>query len=323
MKRALLVIAVLVASLAGLEAQNLSKATRIGVFLSGSEASSREYLQGLEQGLADLGLVEGKNIQLELRYANGQMERLDSVAVELARSGADIIFVGGDQATSAVKRATDKIPIVAVTCDALAAGLVTNLARPGGNITGVTCINADLAAKRIEVIKEAIPSLSRIGVALNPSDKRMASELMEAERAATAYLISVQKLVVTKPEEIENAFSKAAESGLGGVVIVFDSMTFFNRAKLAETAVRHRMPTIFNFRQYVDAGGLLSFGPNLRDMYRQSAHHILKVIKGEAPGDIPMEQPTRFELVINLKTAKALGLTVPPSLITRADEVIE
>jgi putative tryptophan/tyrosine transport system substrate-binding protein len=323
MRRLLLGCAVLVASISGLEAQDRSNATRIGVLAPGSEASMRGYLQGLRQGLADLGLIDGQNIQLNIQYANGKIERLNSIAVEFARSGADIIFTGGDQAASAAKRATDKVPIVAVACDALAAGLVTNLARPGENITGITCINADLAAKRIELFKDAIPSLSRIGVVLNPSDRRMVSELGESEDAAKAHMISLQELDVTKPEEIEIAFARAAESGLGGVAVIFDSMTFFNRAKLAETAARNQIPTIFNFREYVDAGGLLSYGPNLRDMYRQSARHILKIIQGESPGDIPMEQPTRFELVINLKTAKMLGLTMPPTLIARTDDVIE
>ena len=241
---------------------------------------------------AQHGLIEGRGVLVEVRYAAGQIDRLSSIAVELAKSGVDLIFTGGDQGAWAVKRATDKIPIVAVTCDALAAELVTNLARPDGNLTGVTCINSDLSGKRVELIKESIPSLSRLGAVLNPDDKRMAAELKEAERAAKASSIAIHPLVVTKPEDIEPAFSKAA--AFGGVVVVFDAMTFFHRAKLADIAIRNRVATIFNFRQYVDAGGLLSFGPNLRDMYRQSARHIQKILKGEAPGEIPMEQPTRL-----------------------------
>jgi putative tryptophan/tyrosine transport system substrate-binding protein len=280
-------------------------------------------LEGLRQGLTQQALIEGKNFQLEVRYAAGQIDRLHSIAIDLVKSGVDLIFTGGDQGAWAAKRATDKVPIVAATCDALAAGLVTNLSRPGGNLTGVTCINSDLSGKRVELLKETLPSLSRLGVVLDPDDKRMAAELTEAGRAAKASSIFVHPLVVTKPDEIEPAFAKAASGGMEGVVVVFDAMTFFHRAKLADIAIRNRVATIFNFRQYVEAGGLLSFGPNLRDMWRQSARHIQKVLKGEAPGEIPMEQPTRFELVMNLRTAKALGFNVPPMLLGRADEIIE
>jgi putative ABC transport system substrate-binding protein len=320
---ALLVIAVWGLSVTNLGAQDRSKTARIGALMSGSEGTSGDLLKGLRQGLTEQGLIEGKSVILEVRYAGGQIDRLHSIALDLIKSGVDLIFTGGDQGAWAAKRATDKVPIVSVTCDALAAELVTNLRRPGGNLTGVTCINSDLSGKRVELIKESIPSLSRLGVMLNPNDKRMAAELLEAERAAKVSSIAIHPLAVAKPEDMELAFSKAADDSVDGVVVVFDAMTFFHRVKLADLAIRNRVATIFNFRQYVEAGGLLSFGPNLRDMYRQSARHIQKILKGEAPGEIPMEQPTRFELVINLKTAKALGLQVPPTMLARADEVIE
>ena len=319
----LVLIVVLGLSGASLHAQDRAKIPRIGILLGGSEASSRDYLEGLRQGLAEQNLTEGKNVSLEVRYAAGQIDRLNSIAVDLSKSGVDLIFTGGDQGSWAAKRATERVPIVAVTCDALAAELVTNLSRPGENLTGVTCINSELSGKRVELMKESIPSLSRLGVMLNPDDKRMAAELRETERAGKVSSMSVQTLVVVKPDDIEPALSKAASSGINGVVVVFDAMTFFHRARLADIAIRNRAATVFNFRQYVEAGGLLSFGPNLRDMYRQSARHIQKILKGEAPGEIPMEQPTRFELVINLKTAKALGLEIPATLLARADEVIE
>jgi len=187
----------------------------------------------------------------------------------------------------------------------------------------VTCINADLAAKRVEIMKDLTPSLSRLGVALNLSDKRMVSEFQESERAGAVRSVAISSLNITNPDDIENALTIAAEKQLGGVIFVFDEMTFFYRARVAKAVIERGLPTGFNFRQYPDAGGLFSYGPNLADMYRQSARHILKIIKGEAPGEIPMEQPTRFELVINLKTAKALGLTVPPTLLTHANDVIE
>jgi putative tryptophan/tyrosine transport system substrate-binding protein len=306
------------------EAQEQRKLPRIGVLMSGSEASSRFLLDGLRKGLADVGIAEGTSVVLDIKYAEGRMDRLDPLAVELVKSAPQLLFAGGDQGSSAVKRAAaGRLPIVAVTCDALAAGLVTSLARPGENLTGVTCINADLAAKRVELMQEFVPSLSRLGVALDPGDKRMMSELRESERAGLLKSIAITELEVTKADDIEGALTLAVEKQLGAVIFVFDAMTFFHRARLAKAAIQRGVPTAFNFRQYVDAGGLFSFGPNVVDMWRQSARLILKVLKGEAPGEIPMEQPTHFELVINLKAAKAIGLEVPPTLLTRADAVIE
>jgi putative ABC transport system substrate-binding protein len=304
--------------------QEQRKLPRVGVLMSGSEASSRIQLDGLRKGLAAAGIAEGSGIVLDIKYADGVLDRLHPLAADLVKSRPDVLFAGGDQGSSAVKHeAAGQLPIVAVTCDALAAGLVTNLARPGENLTGVTCINADLAAKRVEIMKDLTPSLSRLGVALNLSDKRMIAELRESERAGHVQSVAVTPLDIVKPDDIESALALAAEKQLGGVIFVFDAMTFFHRARVAKAAIQRGLRTAFNFRQYADAGGLISFGPNLADMYRQSARHILKVIRGEAPGEIPMEQPTRFELVINIKTAKALGLTVPPTLLARADEVIE
>jgi putative ABC transport system substrate-binding protein len=305
------------------DAQELTGIARIGILIPGSEASSKQYVDGLRQGLARSGLVEGKNVAIDYRYAGGAIERLDGMAGELARSNVALIFAGGDQAAAAAKRATDKLPIIAVACDALAAGLINNLSRPEGNLTGVTCINSDLAGKRIEILRETLTQLDGLGVVLNPDDKRMLSELRESERAARVTSTPVYALRVTTPSDIEAAFFAAAANKVSGIVVVFDALTFFHRARLAEIAVSHRMPTIFNFRQYVEAGGLISYGPNLADMYRQSARHIHKVLSGEKPSEIPMEQPTHFELVVNVKTAKALGLQVPQMLLARADEVIE
>jgi putative ABC transport system substrate-binding protein len=299
------------------------KSTRIGVVMGGSAATTHDFLEGLRNGLAEAGLVEGRNIVLDVRYALGRIDQLETISRELINSGSAILFTGGDQASAAAQRATKTVPIIAVTCDALAAGLVTNLPRPGGNLTGVTCINSDLSAKRVELLREVMPVTSKIGVTLNPSDRRMLAEFMEAEIAAARHGVTTYKIEITKPENIEPGFESAAKNGVTGVIVVFDAMLFFQRAKVADLAIQHRIPTIFNFRQFAEAGGLMSFGPNLRDMYRQSARHFLKIIKGEPPGDIPMEQPTRFEWVINHKTAKAIGLEISPMLLARADEVIE
>jgi putative ABC transport system substrate-binding protein len=297
------------------------KPTLVGVMGGGSAATSKNYLDGLKQGFAEVGLVEGRDVVLDIRYANGRMDELDTIARDLVSSGVKILFTGGDQSTAAAQRATKTVPIIAVTCDALAAGLVSNLARPGGNLTGVTCINSDLSGKRVELLRETIPSISKVGVTLDPADKRMVTEFVEAERAARTLGISSYQLAISRAEDIETRLADASQ--LNGVVVVFDSMLFFHRAKLGKIAIENRIPTIFNFREFVEAGGLMSFGPNLRDMYRQSARHFPKIIKGEPAGEIPMEQPTRFEWVVNSKTAKAIGLTVAPTLLARADEVIE
>jgi putative ABC transport system substrate-binding protein len=305
------------------DALELVRIARIGVLMPGSEASAKQYVDGLRQGLARSGLVEGKDVAIDYRYASGAIEKLDAMAGELARSNVALIFAGGDQGAAAARRATVEIPIITVACDALAAGLVSNLSRPGSNLTGVTCINSDLAGKRVEILRETLIRLDGLGVVLNPDDKRMLAEFTESERAASVTSTPVHALRVSSLPEIEAAFLAAAANKVSGVVVVFDSLTFFHRARLAEIAVHHRMPTVFNFREYVQAGGLISYGPNLADMYGQSARHIRKVLNGEKPAEIPMEQPTHFELVVNLRTAKALGLTVPPTLIARADEVLE
>ena len=316
-------LAGIVAALVAVTAQAQEQPTRIGVVMSGSEATTKDFVAGLKQGLAEVGLTEGRKVILDIRYAHGRIDQLESIAADLVSSGSRILFTGGDQASSAAQRATKTVPIIAVTCDALAAGLVSNLAKPGGNLTGVTCINSDLSGKRVELLRETLPVTAKIGVTLDPSDRRMTAEFIEAERASAVHGIKTYKVEITKPEHIETGFAEASQNGLNGVIVVFDGMLFFHRAKLASVAIERRIPTIFNFRQFVEAGGLMSYGPNLREMYKQSARHFLKVVGVEAPGQIPMEQPTRFEWVINLKTAKALGLNVPPALLARADEVIE
>lgn len=289
-KLSLLAILVSVATQAS--SQEQSKLPRIGVLMTGSEASSRIQLNGLRKGLADAGIAEGSGVVLDIRYADGKVDQLSALAADLVKSRPAVLFTGGDQGASAVKRAaTGQLPIVAVTCDALAAGLVSNLARPGENLSGVTCINADLAAKRVEIMKGLTPSLSRLGIALNLSDKRMVSELQESERAGAVQSVAISSLNITNPDDIENALTIAAEKQLGGVIFVFDAMTFFYRARVAKAAIERGLPTGFNFRQYPDAGGLFSYGPNLADMYRQSARHILKVIKGEAPGEYQWSSP--------------------------------
>ena len=212
-----------------------SRPIRIAMLLSGTEASSA-YLKSFYQGLVEQGLVEGKNLTLERHYANGQVDRMPALAAEIAASGVDLIFTSGDPAAKAAKAATDRIPIVAVTCDALAGGLVTNLSRPGGNLTGVTCINADLDGKRVEIIKEILPSISKLGIVLNPDDKRSQAELREVELAAKASAIELLTKGVTGPDELGQAFAQAADAGANGVIVIYDPSFFVRRRELAEAA---------------------------------------------------------------------------------------
>jgi putative ABC transport system substrate-binding protein len=318
----LLAVAICATFVSGSRAEERTRPARIGLLLPGSEASSA-YLKGLYQGLAEQGLAEGKDISLEFHYANGRIDQLPSLAAELAGSGVDLIFASGDQAAKAAKQATDRIPIIVVTCDALAAGLVTNLRRPGGNLTGVTCINADLDGKRVELIKEILPSISRLGVVLNAEDTRSLAELKQVELAARTSSIELLPQSATGAEGIGQAFSRIADAGVTAAVVIYDPTLYLRRRELADIASGRRIATVFNFREFVEAGGLISYGPNVRDMCRQSARLIGKALGGEQAGEIPMEQPTRFELVINLRAAKAMGLEVPYSLIGRADEVTE
>ena len=262
-------------------------------------------------------------VSFEYRFAEGRLERLRPLADELVRAKVDLIFVGGDQAITAVKQATSLVPIVMVACDALSAGLVTNLARPGGNLTGVTCINSDLAAKRLEILREVFPNLARAGVILNPDDRRMQAELLETEKAGRALKVAIQPVPLTRLEGFAPAFAAAGAARNEAAVVTFDALTFLHRQRFAETALAYRLATIHNFREYVDAGALISYGPNLVDMWRSATAHVEKIFKGARPGDLPVEQPTKFELVINMKTAKALGLTIPQSLLVRADSLIQ
>lgn len=317
----LLIVALCTSLIGSSKAEDGIKPARIGMLLPGSEASSA-YLQGLYRGLAEQGLVDGKTISLEYRYAKGRIDQLPALAGELVASGVDLIFTSGDEAGKAAKQATSKIPIVAVTCDALAAGLVSNLRRPGENLTGVTCINADLDGKRVELIGEILRPLPKLGVLLS-EDRRSLAELKEVERAAEANSIVLVRQTVATANDIGSSFAQAASTGVTGMVVVYNPTFFLRRRELADFALRGKIATAFNFREFVEAGGLISYGPNVQDMCRQSARLIKKVLGGAVAGEIPMEQPARFELVINLKTANALGLAIPASLIARADEVLE
>jgi putative ABC transport system substrate-binding protein len=295
---------------------------KMGVLVGGSASSNGKAIQQLLAGLHDLGYVDGRNIRIIIRYANGEIAKLPALADELMGEKVDVLFGGGDQSITALKRATQKVPIVMVACDALAAGLVTNLARPGGNVTGVTCINSDLAAKRVELFREIFPSKKSLAVMLRPEDIRMAAELRRTEEAAKALGMSVHTIAMRGPADFGTALQDAARKA-DGAIVVYDSMTFANRKAFVEAAAASKVATIFNFREFVEAGGLMSYGPNLAAMYRQATGHVHRILKGADPGTLPVEQPKAFELVMNAKTARALGIVVPRSLEMRLDASVD
>ena len=278
---------------------------------------------GLRHGLRELGYVEGQTIAIEARYADGVQERLPDLAAELLRVRVDLIASGTTQAIEAVRRLDRTIPIVMTgVSDPIGSGLVDSLSRPGGNTTGMTLLSTDVAAKRLEVLNEALPALKRVAVLAYRRHPPTALMFRETEAAARSMGLEVQLLAV-ELEEIESAFAAMVREGAGALVV--QQAAAFNpfRARIAELAIAHRLPTIQEFRQFAEAGGLMAYGANPTELGERSAAYVDKILKGGRPGDLPVEQPTKFYLIINIKTAKALGLTIPPTLLARADEVIE
>jgi ABC-type uncharacterized transport system substrate-binding protein len=319
---ALLALALLAAPLAA-EAQPGGKVHRIG-FLGGTAPTPYAHLvEALRQRLHDLGYVEGKNLAIEYRWAEGKYDRLPSLAAELLRLKVDIIVTQGSPAARAAKDATRTVPIVmAIAGEPVATGLVASIARPGGNITGSTFFVAELNAKRVELLKEALPHASRIAVLGNRNNPAMRTVFDATEQVAKSLRMEHQRVEIQGPDELPSAFSEMAKGRTDGIVVIEDGMLVANARQVADLATRHRVPTI-GFREYVDAGGLLAYAVNFPAIWRRGADFIDKIFKGAKPSDLPIEQATKFDFVINLKTAKALGLMIPQSLFLRADEVIQ
>jgi len=316
------VIGGLLAAPLAAEAQQAGKAYRIGflVFVS-SEARYR----GFQQGLRELGYVEGQNIAIEFRSADGSLERLSDFADELVRLRVDVIVAGSTLGANAAKRATSTIPIVmANVTDPVGTGLVSSLARPGGNITGLSTMGADLSGKRLELIKEVVPRLRRIGVLWYQDSPNSVAAFKALKAAAQSLRVDVRSLGVRPPvPEIDQAFGIAINWRADALIALDDALILSNRTRIIALAARSRLPAVYGYREFPDAGGLMAYGPSRHDMYREAAAYVDKILKGAKPGDLPVGQPTKFELVINLKTAKALGLTIQPSLLQRADELIQ
>jgi putative ABC transport system substrate-binding protein len=269
-----------------------------------------------------LGYVEGKNIIIETRWAEGNLDRLPELARELAGLNVDVMLVAGDQGLRAAKEATATIPIIVSACDPLDS-LVASVARPGGKATGLTCISSELVSKRLQFLKELVPALSRVAVLYNPEDRNKAWEYKQVQEAASSLKLAVHAYEARSAAEIDKSFVRMADEHDQALVIFADALLGFHQKKLADLALQNRLPAIFGFREFADLGGLISYGASLREQYRRAAWYVDKILKGANPGDLPIEQPTRFELVINLKTAKTLDIEVPLHLQQIADDVIE
>ena len=302
------------------EAQ-LAKVFRIGV-LSPASPGPSPLLNAFQQGLRELGYVEGQNIQFEHRFAETRLERLPVLAAELVGLKVDIIFAINSTAAQAALNATKTIPVV-FTWVADPLSLVTNLARPGGNVTGLTTITTELSGKRLELFKEVLPGISRIAVLWNSANPVATQVFREMEGASVRLGVQLYAMGVRGSTELQDAFKAAIQARASAVFVIEEGTLFPHRARILSLAAQHRLPAASQFRDFAEAGGLLSYGPNLPDLFRRAAIYVDKILKGTKPGDLPVERPEKFELVINLKTAKVLGLTIPRSLLLQADQVIE
>jgi ABC-type uncharacterized transport system substrate-binding protein len=310
------------------EAQHAAKVYRIGVLETVGAASNVANLSAFRQGLSELGYVEGQNFVIEYRSADGRPERFADLASELVRLKVDVIVTRGTAAALSAKQATGTIPIVmASSGEPAAEGIVASLARPGGNVTGFyTMAPAELGGRRLQLLKEAVPGASRVGILWNPSDIQTPLMVRDTERVARAIGVQLKSFELHGREGLatfEQAFEAALMGQVDAVIAVEDALTFTYRARILDFAAMSRVPAIYGLREFVDAGGLMSYGTDRRDLFRRSATYVHRILKGARPADLPVEPPTKFELAINLKTAKALGLTIPPSLLQRADYLIQ
>ena len=304
-------------------AQQPKKVPRIGYLIVAFPSTSPPRTEAFRQGLRELGYVEGKNIVIEYRYAEGKADRLAGLAAELVRLKVDVIVTGGGTATRPAKEATSTIPIVmAQDSDPVGNGFVASLAHPGSNITGLATLTPEISGKRLELLKETIPRLSRLAVLGTATEPGNALSLRETELAAGAFGVQIQYLEVRDPKDIGAAFQAASKGRADAVLVLPSAVLNSRRTQIVDLAVKSRLPAIYFTAEWVEDGGLMTYGPSFTEMGRRAAVYVDKILKGANPADLPVEQPTKFELVINLKTANQIGLTIPPSVLARADKVI-
>lgn len=301
------------------------KKARIGVLMLPPRAGAGgTYIQAFREGLGELGYVEGQNLLLEIRWAEGKSDLLQGLAAELLTTRPDVLVTSGSEAILTLKRATAVVPIIMATVmDPVALGITASLAQPGGNLTGLAILSPELTAKRLQLLKEVVPRLARVAVLWNPANPGNALMLREVETASQILGVRWQEVAVRGPDDLAGAFNAILGAQSNGILAIEDSMLVSHRSRIVESVARTRLPAMYAFRQFVDAGGLMSYGPDIPNSFRRAAAYVDKILKGAKPADLPVEQPTKFELVINMKTAKALGLTIPQSILTRADVIIQ
>ncbi len=314
----------LAASLAA-EAQQAGRVPRIGLLLLfGTPGQPNPLVDAFRGGLRDLGYVEGRNLAIEYRWAEGHNQRLTDQAAELVRQNVTLIVTPGTPATLAARNATSEIPIVMTNVgDPVGSGLVRSLAQPGGNVTGLSLLDTDLDGKRIELLKEAVPHLTRLAILWSANDPGMTLAFSRVEVAAKVLGLALQNLGVREPADFQRAFEAAASGRAEALFVTAQPFTNQHRAHILNLVTKYRLPAIYTLRPFADAGGLMAYGPSQTEQYHHAARYVDRILKGAKPADLPVEQPTKFDLTINLKTAKALGLTMPPSLLQRADQIIE
>src|SRR6266478_728745 len=307
------------------EAQQAGKVYRIGYLSAPTRASVEQGLQAFLQTLRELGWIEGQNLIIEYRWADGNIERLPSLAAELVTQKVDLIVAPAGTAALAAKKATSSIPIVMIfPADPVGLGLVASVRRPGGNVTGTTSTpSPEIFGKQLQLLKDAVPQATRVAVLVNPEDLAFGSQVREVETAARSLGIRIQRVEAHGPEEFERAFAAMTRERAEALLVANDTTFLVNRAKVAELALKNHLPTMNYYREMVDAGGFMAYAVNMAEFTPRAAVFVDKILKGANPADLAVEQPTKFELVINLKTAKALGVTIPPSLLARADDVIQ
>ncbi len=317
-----LALGILAAPLAA-EAQQPGKIPRIGILSPFDRSSVARNVEAFRRGLGELGYTEGNNIAIEYRFAEGKFDRLPDLATELVRLNVAVIVASGTRGVQTAMSATTTIPIVmAAVGDPVGSGFVASLAHPGGNVTGLSLLDTELSAKRLELLREAVPGLARMGVLWSPADPGMALQFNMVQDAAQALGLQIQNLQVRDPSAFEGAFQAASNGRVGALLVFAQAFTLRHRTQIVDLAGKSRLPAIYTARSFVDAGGLMAYGASLPELYRRAATYVAKILKGAKPADLPVEQPTKFELVINLKTAEALGLKIPQSILIRADEVI-
>jgi putative ABC transport system substrate-binding protein len=303
------------------QAQQASKLPRIGMLFIGGR--DQPHLESFKQGLRDHGYIENKNLVLVYRYANGQQGRLTALAAELVREKVDIIVTTATVSALAARKASQQVPIVMASGNPLELGLAQSLAQPGGNVTGLAGMLSDLSGKRLEILRETLPRMNRVAVLWAPRDRETSVDFDETAKAAKGLHLQLHAAVIHSADDLESAFAEIVKTNNDGISVILSPLATLHSKRIVELATKHHLPGIYPTRQFVEEGGLMAYGPLIGDLYRRAATYVDKILKGAKPADLPIEQPMKFEFIINLKSAKQIGVTIPPNVLVRADRVIK